>query len=314
MTPQEACGHALPGDTQTPASPGQAVLRLRGQEYGLEHPVVMAIINRTTDSFYPGARQADDNVAHEAVAAAVVEGADIIDVGGIKAAPGEDIGVAEEIDRVIGFVGQVRQNHPDVLVSVDTWRAEVARAACEAGADLINDTWAGHDPDVAGVAGQYGVGLVCSHTGGATPRTRPFRVSYGHTPEAVVADVIATVTAQARRAVELGVDPQAILIDPTHDFGKNTWHGLTLLRHTSELVNTGFCVLMALSRKDFIGETVGAPVTERLPGSLAAAAVAVWLGAQVVRTHDVAATRQALDMVASIRGDRPPIAVTRGLA
>lgn len=294
--------------------PGGATLRLRGREYGPGRPVVMAIINRTTDSFYPGARQADDDVARAAVGAAVADGADIIDVGGIKAAPGEEVGVTEEIDRVIGFVREVRVAHPDVLVSVDTWRAEVAEAACEAGADLINDTWAGHDPDVARVAGERDVGLVCSHTGGATPRTRPFRVRYGDVPTGVVADVIATVTAQARRAVELGVDPHAILIDPTHDFGKNTWHGLALLRHTPDLVGTGFCVLMALSRKDFIGETLGVPVTERLPGSLAAAAVAVWLGARVVRTHDVAATRGALDMVASIRGDRPPIEVTRGLA
>jgi dihydropteroate synthase len=155
---------------------------------------------------------------------------------------------------------------------------------------------------------------VCSHTGGAVPRSLPHRVSYGDTPEAVVDDVVATLAASAARAVDAGVDPASVLVDPTHDFGKNTWHGLALLRRTSTLVALGHPVLMALSRKDFVGETLDLPVEERLEGTLAATAVAAWCGARVFRAHDVRATRRVLDMVASIRGDRPPAAVVRGLA
>ena len=104
------------------------------------------------------------------------EGADVVDVGGVKAGPGETVDVDEEIARVVPFIEWLRATYPDQLISVDTWRAEVAKQACAAGADLINDTWGGADPDLAEVAAEFGAGLVCSHTGGAMPRTRPFRV------------------------------------------------------------------------------------------------------------------------------------------
>ena len=123
-----------------------------------------------------------------------------------------------------------------------------------------------------------------------------------------------TVSAAARRAVSLGIDPASVLVDPTHDFGKNTWHSLHLVRRTEALVALGFPVLMALSRKDFVGETLDLPAEERLEGTLAATSVAAWLGARVFRAHDVRATRRTLDMVASIRGDRPPARTVRGLA
>src|SRR5581483_5658688 len=147
------------------------------------------------------------------------------------------------------------------------------RAACAAGADIINDTWGGIDPALAEVAAEFGAGLVCSHTGGAQPRTRPFRVSYGTSTGGVVDDVIREVTAAAERAVAVGVPRDRVLIDPTHDFGKNTFHGLALLRHVKDLVNTGWPVLMALSNKDFVGETLGVGLTERLEGTLAATAL-----------------------------------------
>lgn len=293
---------------------GGPAVRLRGQDFGAQTPLVMAIINRTNDSFFPGARQFEDSVAQEAVENAVRDGADIIDIGGIKAAPGEQIGVAEEIDRVIGFAEWVRTNFPDVFVSVDTWRAEVAEAACAAGADILNDTWAGHDPGLVQVAARHHVAVVCSHTGGAIPRTRPHRVGYGDEPEDVVADVVTSLSKAATHAVSLGVHPGSVLIDPTHDFGKNTWHGLSLLRRTEKLVALGYPVLMALSRKDFVGETLALPVTQRLAGTLGATSVAVWLGAKIIRAHDVLATRHVVDMVASIRGERLPSGVVRGLA
>ncbi|MGZ4554020.1 MAG: dihydropteroate synthase, partial [Mycobacteriaceae bacterium] len=178
------------------------------------------------------------------------------------------------------------------------------------GADLLNDTWAGYDPKMAEVAAEWGAGIVCSHTGGAAPRTRPHRVRYTD----VVADVIADVSAQAQRAEALGVDAGSILIDPTHDFGKNTFHGLELLRRVDELVDTGWPVLMALSNKDFIGETLGVGLTERLEGTLAATALAAAAGARVFRAHEVTATRRVVEMVASIQGRRPPTSTVRGLA
>ncbi|WP_196760070.1 dihydropteroate synthase, partial [Mycobacterium avium] len=155
---------------------------------------------------------------------------------------------------------------------------------------------------------------VCSHTGNALPRTRPFRVSYGTSTRGVVDDVIAQVTAAAERAVGCGVAPDRVLIDPTHDFGKNTFHGLLLLRHVGDLVNTGWPVLMALSNKDFVGETLGVELTERLEGTLAATALAAAAGARMFRVHEVAPTRRVLEMVASIQGTRPPTRTVRGLA
>ena len=271
---------------------------------------VMAIVNRTPDSFYDRGATYSDQAAMTAVDRALAEGADIVDIGGVKAGPGDEVGVIEETRRVVPFVAAVRQRHPNVLISVDTWRHEVAQAALEAGADIINDSWAGVDPKLAEVAAEYARGVVCSHTGGALPRTRPHRVRYTD----VVREVIEDLTAQAVRLVRLGVPREGILIDPTHDFGKNTWHGLELLRRCDELVATGWPVLMALSNKDFIGETLDAGVEDRVDGTLAATAIAAWAGVRVFRAHQVRQTRRVLEMVASIAGTRPPARAVRGLA
>jgi dihydropteroate synthase len=299
--------------------PAGAVLRLGGRTVNPGNGVVMAVVNRTPDSFYAPARY-DDAAADDAVARAVDEGADIVDLGGVRAGRGPRVEADEEITRVIPLVRRVRARFPDLLVSVDTWRAEVARAAADEGADLINDTWAGHDPALMEVAADRGLGIVCSHTGGARPRTDPFRVTYpssdpeGDPLDGVLDDVVRTLSTAAQRAVSLGIDPASVLVDPTHDFGKNTWHSLHLVRRTEAMVALGFPVLMAFSRKDFVGETLDLPAEERLEGTLAATAVAAWLGARVFRAHDVRATRRTLDMVATIRGDRPPARTVRGLA
>lgn len=300
-----------------------ATVRLRDRTFGPDQPVVMAVVNRTTDSFYAPARY-DEAGADAAVARAAEEGADVVDLGGVRAGRGPRVEADEEIARVVPLVARVRARHPGLLVSVDTWRSAVARAAADAGADLLNDTWAGHDPALVEVAAERGLGVVCSHTGGALPRTDPFRVAYPRTPrdgdgpddalDGVVDDVVATLAAAAARAVALGVDPASVLVDPTHDFGKNTWHSLHLVRRTQALVALGHPVLMALSRKDFVGETLDLAPEERLEGTLAATSVAAWLGARVFRTHDVRATRRTLDMVAAIRGDRAPERAVRGLA
>lgn len=276
---------------------------------------VMAIVNRTPDSFYDKGATFASEKALLRIDGAVSAGASIIDVGGVKAGPGGDVDVAEEIDRVVPLIAAARGRHPDVTLSVDTWRAPVAEAAIAAGADLINDTWAGFDPELVEVAGHHQVGYVCSHTGGITPRTRPHRVHY----DDVVADVIAETSALAERAASLGVPEERIFIDPTHDFGKNTYHGLELLRRVDELVATGWPVLMALSNKDFVGETLnrglnGADITERVPGTLAATAWAAARGVAAFRVHEVEATLDVIRMTAAIQGEMAPLHTVRGLA
>ena len=151
---------------------------------------------------------------------------------------------------------------------------------------------------------------MCSHVGSLTPRTRPHRPAFAD----VVADVIDRVLLLAERAVKAGVDPDRVVIDPAHDFGKNTWQSLEITRRLSELTATGWPVLMSVSHKDFVGETLGADLGDRLAGTLAVTTVGAWLGARIFRAHDVRETRQALDMVASIRGDRPPARAVRALA
>lgn len=292
---------------------------LRGRELAPGRGAVMAVVNRTPDSFFPAARAADDDAAMAAIARSVAEGADLVDIGGVRAGRGPVVTSAEEIDRVLPLVRRVRAAFPDLPISVDTWRAEVAEAVLAAGADLVNDTWAGADPELVGVAAAHGAGVVCSHTGGLGPRTDPLRPAYpapvGVAPsDGVLADVLTTLRTAAARAVAAGVDPAAVLVDPTHDFGKTTWHSLLLTRRTDALTSLGHPVLMALSRKDFVGESLGLPVEDRLAGTLGATAVAAWLGARVFRVHDVAATRQVLEMVAVIRGDLPPARAVRGLA
>nr|MCW2727069.1 folP [Aeromicrobium sp.] len=285
-------------------------LTFRGRRTVSDRALVMAIVNRTPDSFYDHGSTFADDAARAAVRAAVADGADIIDVGGVKAGPGSDVDVDEEIRRTVPFVATIREEFPDVLISIDTWRAQVGRRCADAGADIINDTWAGSEPALGDVAAEFGCGYVCSHTGGAVPRTRPHRVHY----DDIVRDVIEQTTRAADDLVARGVPRAGILIDPTHDFGKNTWHGLELLRRVDDLIDTGWPVLMALSNKDFIGETLGQPVHQRHEGTLAATAIAAAAGAAVFRAHDVVATRRVLEMTASIRGDRPPARVVRGLA
>jgi dihydropteroate synthase len=212
--------------------------------------------------------------------------------------------------RTVDLVQAVRERYPAAVLSVDTFRARVADAVCRAGADLINDTWAGADPELAAVAAEHGVGLVCSHTGGLPPRTDPHRVAYAH----VVGAVVTGTTHLADKALAAGVRPDGLLVDPTHDFGKNTYHSLAVTRRLAELVATGWPVLVSVSRKDFIGESLDLPVADRLPGTLAVTAVAAWQGARVFRAHDVAATRQVVDMIATISGHRAPAVTRRGLA
>ncbi len=204
-------------------------LKLGHREFPDDAALMMAIVNRTPDSFYDkGATWAEDK-AFDRVAEVVDQGAEIVDIGGIKAAPGVEVGASEERRRVVDFVARVRSAYPDLVISVDTWRAEVGRAVCAEGADVLNDAWGGADPALVDVAAEHDAAIICTHTGGVTPRTRPFRIEYAD----VVASAIADTTAYAERAVAAGVDRRSVVIDPAHDFGKNTFHSLEVTRRTT---------------------------------------------------------------------------------
>ncbi len=277
------------------------VLRLGGRAFADDEFLVMAVVNRTRDSFFDQGATYAEEAALTAVDKAVREGADILDIGGVPAGElKEHVGVEEEISRVAGFVALVKDRHPGLVVSVDTWRHEVADEVCAAGADLINDTWGGADPLTAVVTAEWGRGLLCAHVGDQAPRTDPRRVTY----DDVMADVLRRTLALAERAVALGVPRESVVIDPAHDFGKATVHSLEVTRRLREMAGTGWPVLVAVSNKDFIGETLDLPVGRRLTGTLATLAVSAWEGARIFRVHQVAEARAVLDEVREMKAVR----------
>jgi dihydropteroate synthase len=286
------------------------LLRWGRREFGADQLAVMAIVNATPDSFYDRGRHWGTAATLDRVTQVLEEGADVVDIGGVKAAPGGEVSAEEELERVLPVVEAARERHPDAVISVDTWRADVADVVCRAGADVINDAWGGVDSKVAATVARHGAGYVCTHAGRHTPRTRPHRVWY----DDIVGETTSYLVDLAESAVAAGVRRDAIAIDPAHDFGKNSRHSLLLTRHTDVLVATGWPVLMAMSRKDFVGEALDLPPDDRLEGTLAATVVAAWLGARMFRTHDVPATRRALTTVATIRGDQDLAVGRRALA
>ena len=269
---------------------------------------VMAILNRTPDSFYDRGATYGFGAAVAAGERALAEGADWLDVGGVKAGPGAPVDEAEELERVVPLLEALR-GRTDAVISVDTFRPGVARQALAAGADVVNDPSGLHDPRVAEAAAEAGAGLVVMHTGGP-PRTRPHRPAYTD----VVAQVRAFLTGRVALAVRHGVPADRVIVDPGHDFHKNTFHSLELTRRLGELADLDHPLLVALSNKDFVGETLDVPLDQRLEGSLAAAAFCVAAGASIVRVHEVEATVRVVRMTEAILGRRPPAATRRGLA
>jgi len=270
--------------------------------------LVMGIVNRTPDSFYDRGATFDLDAARGRALALVEHGADIVDVGGVKGGPGEDVTSEQEIERVVPVIAAIR-SASDVLISADTFRADVADAALAAGADLVNDVTGGHEPRILDVVAAHDAGYVVMHHGGE-PRTRPFRVTYEPDVTTVVIEHLRTLTAAAMAA---GVGRDRLMVDPGHDFQKNTYHSLELCRRLDEVAALGFPVLVALSNKDFIGETLEAPIDARTNGSVAAAVSCVLNGARIVRVHDVRATVDAVRMTEAILGWRPPAVAVRGL-
>jgi len=260
--------------------------------------VVMAIVNRTPDSFHDRGRTFALEKATEAVRAAAGAGADWIDIGGVPFAPGPEVSAAEELDRVLPVVEAAQGL---AVVSVDTFRPEVAREVIGAGAGVINDTSGLRDVAMAGAVAGTGAALVITHSL-APPRTAHPSPRYG--------DVTAEVAAFLRQRVELalsrGVRPDQIIIDPGHDLNKNTLQSLELTRRLDEIAAIGYPMLAAVSNKDFIGETLDAARGERLIGTVAAVVFAVVRGARIVRVHDVAAAVEAVRMTEAMLGLRPP--------
>ncbi|MEU4508548.1 dihydropteroate synthase [Nonomuraea wenchangensis] len=286
------------------------VRRIGRREFDFARQVaVMAIVNRTPNSFHDQGRTYALDSAVAAARQAVEGGADWVDIGGFAfSAAQAGIGAAEEIDRVAPVIAEVRAI-TDAVISVDTHRPEVARAAIEAGADVINDTNGLREPGLAEVAAATGAGVVITHSLGG-PGRRVFRPSY----DDVVAEVAGFLRERVAYALEAGIAPDKIIIDPGHDLNKNTFHSLELTRRLEEITAIGYPTLVALSNKDFIGETLDRPQGRRTEGTIAANVVAVLKGARILRVHDVPATVAAVRMTEAVLGWRAPLAPSHNLA
>lgn len=261
---------------------------------------LMAIINRTPDSFYDGGATFALDAAVAASLTAVDDGADWVDIGGVPFAPGPALGADEEADRVVPVIAAVSAAS-DAIISVDTFLPEVAARSIAAGAHVINDTTGLSNPELAQVVAESGAHLVITHSL-AKPRTVYPRPQYGD----VVAEVAAFLAAKVELAISMGVPAEKIIIDPGHDLNKNTLHTLEITRRFNEIAALGFPALAAVSNKDFIGETLDRAKQERLSGSLASATICMLGGARILRMHNVAASADAIRMTEAVLGWREP--------
>lgn len=247
--------------------------------------LIMGILNVTPDSFSDGGKFIDPEKAVARGWQMVEEGADIIDIGGESTRPGaKPVQTLEEITRTVPIIGKLRKK-TDVLISIDTRKAEVARAALAAGADIINDISALTDPDMAAVAAETGAGLVLMHMLG-TPETMQNNPRY----DDVVSNVLNFLAERMAFAIERDVAPEQIVLDPGLGFGKTDEHNLALLNGIPALAALGRPVLIGASRKSFIGRILGREPEERLAGSLAVAIFSILRGAHILRVHDVKET------------------------
>lgn len=267
-----------------------------GKRLDLSQPIVMGILNVTPDSFSDGGLHCSPADAVRRAMVMVEEGAAIVDVGGESTRPGAAaVSVQEELDRVLPVVERLARDLP-VPISVDTSKPEVMREAAAVGAGLINDVWALRQPGALEAAAASGLPVCLMHMQGE-PTTMQQEPDYAD----VVAEVYAFLADRIRVCEGVGVGRDRILVDPGFGFGKTLEHNLVLIRQLHRFVGLAAGVLVGVSRKSMIGTLLGVPVNERLSGSLAAAAISVWQGAQVVRTHDIRATVQALRICAAAR-------------
>ncbi len=281
-----------------PTSAGP-VLDLGGRRHDLTHrALVMGILNRTPDSFYDKGATYELDALYRRAAELVADGADLLDLGGVKAGPGPDVTEPEEMERVVPVVGELVARF-DAPVSIDTWRASVARASYAEGALMGNDISGFADPDYLAAAAEYGAAVVATHIRLA-PRVADPDPQYGD----VVVDVRDFLVERAERAKAAGVPAERIVLDAGLDLGKTADQSLTLLRASSTLAGLGYPLLLSASNKTFLGVTLDLGITERRDASLAAAALGLSWGCRILRVHDVKGTVRVRDAVAAVSAAR----------
>lgn len=265
-----------------------------------ERPLIMGIVNATPDSFFDGGRCEDPEVAVAHALRLASEGADILDVGGESTRPGASpVALQEELRRVIPVVEGIRKGS-SLPISIDTTKAEVARLALGAGAEMINDISAGSlDPGMLGLAAERGVPICLMHMQGE-PRTMQVAPHYGD----LIGEIRAFLAEATSRALRAGVGKDRIILDPGIGFGKRPEDNVEILRRLPELFEPGAQVLVGPSRKSFIGKLLGHQPHERLEATLAALALAIEGGARILRVHDVGAVRRFCDAYLAFRA--PP--------
>jgi dihydropteroate synthase len=256
--------------------------------------MAMGIANRTPDSFFDKGSYFAFDAFLRKVEELVADGADIIDVGGVKAGPGEEVPLDEELDRVVPAVEAIHQRF-DVLISVDTWSAAVLDASLHAGASIGNDISGFADPDYLRVAATHDAAVVATHIR-LQPRVKDPDPQYND----LVGDVHRFLADRYERAVKAGVHPRAIAVDAGFDLGKTATQSLALLRATDRLTDLGAPVFISASNKGFLGEALGLPLGERRVASLHAVSISYILGARIFRVHDVKGTRRTLDTLAAL--------------
>lgn len=267
----------------------------------LDRPRLMGVLNVTPDSFWAGSRAASVDQALRRAAEMIAEGADILDVGGESTRPGaRAVAAAEEAERVVPVVRALVREWPRVPVSVDTVKAAVAERALDAGAAIINDVSALRlDPRLGAVVAAHRAGVVLMHSRGSVEEMARYESAlYGDDP---VAEVVDELRAAVERAVEAGIAPAAVVLDPGLGFSKRTAESVAVLRELKTVIGLGRPVLVGPSRKRFVGELAGGlPVDARLPGTIAACVAALLAGARIFRVHDVAPIRHALEVAEAI--------------
>jgi dihydropteroate synthase len=263
---------------------------------------VMAVINRTPDSFYDkGATFALDRAVESALRAGD-QGADWVDIGGVPFGRGPAVTTAEEIDRVVPVVSAITAARPELVISVDTNNADVAEQAIAAGAAVINDTSGLGDPRMAEVLAASEAHVVVTHSVGPPRAEKPA----AHFDD-VVGEVRSFLVHRIARAEAAGVPRERLIIDPGHDLDKNTLHTLEITRRLDEIASIDVPLLVAVSNKDFIGESIDRPQGARLSGSLTAMTACILSGARIVRMHDIPQTVDAVRMIEAILGWREPV-------
>ncbi len=256
--------------------------------------VVMGILNRTPDSFYDRGATWDFDAFVRRAEELVVAGADLLDVGGVKAGPGPEVDEVEELDRVVPAVEALRARF-DVPLSVDTWRSSVLDAACAAGAVVGNDISGFDDPDYLRVAAKHDATVVATHI-----RLRPRVPDPDPHYDDLVADVTGFLRERAQRAESVGLRPEQIVLDAGLDLGKTPAQSAVLLRESARHATLGYPLLLSASNKRFIGELLGREIDDRRPESLAAVAYGVMQGCRIVRVHDVRGTARVCRMIEAL--------------